>query len=198
VSSNEHEPEVEIRTDPETWLAMDGGKLSGIEAFGRRQLTMRGSIEKSLHFETLFERPDDGGLRYSLETIYSGKVKVSALTAGPGDAPPLLLLHGLGATKASWLTVVPQLAKRHRVVALDLPGFGRSSKPRGAYDAPWFADQVLSVMDAMSIDRAFLAGKLHGRSSRDGDGDAIPKARRGDRMPVPGRSLQPQTRPLAR
>ena len=57
VSSNEHEPDVEIRTDPETWLAMDGGKLSGIEAFGRRQLTMRGSIEKSLHFETLFERP---------------------------------------------------------------------------------------------------------------------------------------------
>jgi pimeloyl-ACP methyl ester carboxylesterase len=162
VSSNEHEPDVEIRTDPETWLAMDAGKLSGIEAFGQMRLTMRGSIEKSLRFETLFDRPDDGGLRYSLETVENGKVQVSALTAGPGDAPPLLLLHGLGATKASWLTVVPQLAKRHRVVALDLPGFGRSSKPRGAYDAPWFADQVRGVMDVMSIDRAFLAGNSMG------------------------------------
>src|SRR5919106_4973257 len=142
VASNEHEPDVEIRTDPETWLAMDAGTLSGIEAFGQGRLTMRGSIEKSLRFETLFERPDEGGLRYSLETIENGKLEVSALTAGPSDAPPLLLLHGLGATKASWLTVVPQLAQRHRLVALDLPGFGRSSKPRGAYDAPWFADHV--------------------------------------------------------
>src|SRR5918999_1390036 len=162
VPSNAHEPDVEIRTDPETWLAMDAGTLSGIEAFGQRRLTMRGSIEKSLRFETLFERPDEGGLRYSIETIHTGKVEVSALTAGPGDAPPLLLLHGLAATKASWLTVVPQLAKRHRVVALDLPGFGRSSKPRGTYDAPWFADQVRGVMDEMSIDRAFVAGNSMG------------------------------------
>jgi hypothetical protein len=95
VSPNDHEPDVEIRTDPETWLAMDAGTLSGIEAFGQRRLTIRGSIEKSLRFETLFERPDEGGLRYSLETVENGKVKVSALTTGPGDAPPLLLLHGL-------------------------------------------------------------------------------------------------------
>jgi pimeloyl-ACP methyl ester carboxylesterase/putative sterol carrier protein len=162
VSSNEHEPDVEIRTDPETWLAMYAGKLSGIEAFGRRRLTMRGSIEKSLQFETLFERPDEGGLRYSLEIIENGAINVSALMAGSPDRPPLLLLHGLAATKASWLTVVPQLAKRHRVIALDLPGFGRSSKPRGAYDAPWFADQVRGVLDALSIDRAFLAGNSMG------------------------------------
>lgn len=161
-SSNEHEPDVEIRTDPEIWLAMYAGKLSGIEAFGRGRLTMRGSIEKSLQFETLFDRPDEGGFRYSLETIENDKIEVSALRAGSPDAPPLLLLHGLGATKASWLTVVPQLAKHHHVVALDLPGFGRSSKPRGAYDAPWFADHMRGVMDALSIDRAFLAGNSMG------------------------------------
>jgi pimeloyl-ACP methyl ester carboxylesterase len=162
VGANGHEPDVEIRTDPETWLAMFSGRLSGIEAFGGRRLTMRGSIEKSLLFETLFERPDKGGLCYSLDMIETGRTKVSALMAGAVDAPPLLLLHGLGATKASWLTVVPQLAKRHRVVALDLPGFGRSSKPRGAYDAPWFAEQVRKVMDGLSIDRAFLAGNSMG------------------------------------
>jgi pimeloyl-ACP methyl ester carboxylesterase len=162
VQSDGTEPDVEIRTDPETWLAMYAGKLCGIEAFGRRRLTMRGSIEKSLQFETLFERPDEGGLRYSLETIENGRTKVSTLMAGAADAAPLLLLHGLGATKASWLTVVPQLAKHHRVVALDLPGFGRSSKPRGAYDAPWFADQVRNVMDGLSIERAFLAGNSMG------------------------------------
>jgi pimeloyl-ACP methyl ester carboxylesterase len=162
VASDEHEPDVEIRTDPETWLAMFAGRMSGIEAFGRRRLTMRGSIEKSLHFESLFERPDEGGLRYSLETIEAGTVEVSALITGRMDAPPLILLHGLGATKASWLTVVPRLAKQHRVVALDLPGFGRSSKPRGAYDAPWFADHVRAVMDELSLSSALVAGNSMG------------------------------------
>ncbi len=162
VSANGHKPDVEICTDPETWLDMYEGRLSGIEAFGRGRLTMRGSIERSLHFEILFDRPDVGGLRYSLETIEYGRTKVSTLTAGPASAPPLLLLHGLGSTKASWLTIVPQVARRHRVVALDLPGFGRSSKPRGSYDAPWFAEHVRNVMDELSIDRAFIAGNSMG------------------------------------
>jgi pimeloyl-ACP methyl ester carboxylesterase len=162
VSANGHEPDVEICTDPETWLDMYEGRLSGIEAFGRGRLTMRGSIERSLHFEILFDRPDAGGLNYSLETIEYGRTKVSTLTAGPVGAPPLLLLHGLGSTKASWLTIVPQVARRHRVVALDLPGFGRSSKPRGSYDAPWFAENVRNVLDELSIDRAFIAGNSMG------------------------------------
>jgi pimeloyl-ACP methyl ester carboxylesterase len=162
VSANGHEPDVEICTDPETWLDMYEGRLSGIEAFGRGRLTMRGSIERSLHFEILFDRPDAGGLRYSLETVEYGRTKVSTLTAGPAGAPPLLLLHGLGSTKASWLTIVPQAARRHRVVALDLPGFGRSSKPRGSYDAPWFAEHVRNVMNELSIDRAFIAGNSMG------------------------------------
>ncbi|MBW3574454.1 MAG: alpha/beta fold hydrolase, partial [Actinobacteria bacterium] len=54
-----------------------------------------------------------------------------AVIAGDAGAPPLLLIHGLGATKASWLTVAPALARRYRVIALDLPGFGASSKPNG-------------------------------------------------------------------
>jgi pimeloyl-ACP methyl ester carboxylesterase len=162
VGANGHVPDVEICTDPETWLDMYEGKLSGIEAFGRGRLMMRGSIERSLHFEILFDRPDAGGLRYSLETIEHGRIKVSALTAGPAGAPRLLLLHGLGSTKASWLTIMPHVAQRHRVVALDLTGFGRSSKPRGSYDAPWFAEHVRNVMDELSIDRAFIAGNSMG------------------------------------
>jgi pimeloyl-ACP methyl ester carboxylesterase len=43
---------------------------------------------------------------------------------GSGDV--LLLVHGLGGSHLNWLSVAPQLAERHRVYALDLPGFGRS------------------------------------------------------------------------
>jgi pimeloyl-ACP methyl ester carboxylesterase len=155
-------PDVEISTDPATWQEMNDGKLSGIEAFADHRLVVRGSIETSLLFEPSFTRPAAGGLRYSVERVACGELQVSALVAGESGSDPLVLLHGLGATKSSWLTVVPQLARRFRVVAIDLPGFGASSKPRGRYDAPWFATQVRSFLDASDIESAFVAGNSMG------------------------------------
>ena len=154
--------DVEIQTDVGTWRAMEAGRLSGIEAFAQRKLAIRGSIEKSLQFEPLFERPDSGGMRYTLEHIGRRGSRLSALIAGDDALPPLVLIHGLGATKASWLTVVPQLAKRHRVVAIDLPGFGASAKPIARYDAKWFAQRVIDSLDKLGIERTFVAGNSMG------------------------------------
>lgn len=156
------EPDVEICTDALTWQAMYDGRLSGLEAFAERRLVVRGSIEKSLHFEPSFERPHRGGLRYALDEIKVGRSRISALTAGDPASPPLLLIHGLGATKASWLTIVPDLARRFRVTAFDLPGFGASSKPNGRYSAAWFAERVFGILDELGHDRALLAGNSMG------------------------------------
>jgi pimeloyl-ACP methyl ester carboxylesterase len=160
--SNGHAPDAEIVTDVATWRAMDQGRLSGIEAFAQRRLSVRGSIERSLLFEPLFERPDAGGMRYEIEVVSTGKARISALFAGRPDAQPLILLHGLGGTKSSWLPIVPALAKRYRVVAVDLPGFGASSKPIGAYNAAWFAENVFAFMDRLGYERALLAGNSMG------------------------------------
>lgn len=43
-----------------------------------------------------------------------------------GDGPPLVLVHGLGGSHVNWCAVAPALARKHRVFALDLPGFGRT------------------------------------------------------------------------
>ncbi|HUZ68419.1 MAG TPA: alpha/beta hydrolase [Candidatus Saccharimonadales bacterium] len=43
-----------------------------------------------------------------------------------GEGPVLLLVHGLGGSHLNWLSAAPKLAERHRVYAVDLPGFGRS------------------------------------------------------------------------
>jgi pimeloyl-ACP methyl ester carboxylesterase len=153
----------EIETDHETWRAMDAGRLSGIEAFVDRRLKVRGSIERALQFEPMFDRPDDGGLRYTIEDVPIGNgVKISALIAGSEEGEPLLLMHGLGATKASWLTVLPQLAARYRVMVIDLPGFGRSSKPIGRYDAAWFCGHVCRFLDSMGVERCHAAGNSMG------------------------------------
>ncbi|MDQ3983371.1 MAG: alpha/beta fold hydrolase [Actinomycetota bacterium] len=162
VSAPEGRPDVEIVTDAQTWRDIDAGRLSGIEAFAQRRLVVAGSIDKSLHFEPLFERPRAGGLEYVVDEVPVGKLTFSRLVAGPANASPLLLIHGLGASKASWLTVLPQLARNHRVVAIDLPGFGSTSKPRGRYDAPWFATHVMSFMEVTDLRGALVAGNSMG------------------------------------
>lgn len=162
VEDPEGPPDAEIRTDSQTWAAIDEGRLSGIEAFADRRLTVRGSIETALHFEPLFDRPDGGGMRYSVDAIGVDGLQISVLLAGEAGADPLVLIHGLGATKASWLTVVPELARHYRVIALDLPGFGGSSKPWARYDSPWFSHQVFGLLDALGYDNALVGGNSMG------------------------------------
>ena len=64
---------------------------------------------------------------------------------GRGD--PILLLHGLGASSYAWRYVTPELAKNHRVIALDLKGFGLSDKPKddkySLFDQAELVDQFI-------------------------------------------------------
>jgi len=161
-AANGTRPDAEIRASATTWLAMEAGELSGIDAFASRQLSIRGSIDKSLQFEPLFDRPDAGGTRYTLEHVPVKNATISALIAGDEGRPPVVLIHGLGATKASFLTIVGGLARDHRVVAIDLPGFGASSKPLGRYDAAWFSGYVTGLLDELGIERARLVGNSMG------------------------------------
>src|SRR5918997_1218724 len=48
-----------------------------------------------------------------------------------GDGPPILWIHGLGGAWQNWLLNLPAFMDSHRVVALDLPGFGDSELPAG-------------------------------------------------------------------
>ncbi|MCU1283392.1 MAG: hypothetical protein JWM53_6938 [bacterium] len=69
-----------------------------------------------------------------------------------GDGPPILLVHGLMTTSYSWRYVLEELAQSWRVVAIDLPGCGRSDKPAGArYTAPALAAFLVELVDALGI-----------------------------------------------
>src|SRR3954447_6272348 len=155
-------PDVVIGTDAQTWLALRRGDLSGIEAFSQRRLYARGDLDLAVGFEGMFRLPNGRPplLRIHDVCLEYG-TRVSTLTMGEG--PDVLLLHGLGASKASFFDTAAALSRRYRVHVLDLPGFGGSSKPALArYGAGFFARSVLGAMDAMGIERAHLVGNSMG------------------------------------
>jgi pimeloyl-ACP methyl ester carboxylesterase len=57
----------------------------------------------------------------------SGPLRLAIMDRGQG--PPILLLHGFATSSFTWQGVEPELSKRHRVIAVDLRGFGASDKP---------------------------------------------------------------------
>lgn len=73
------------------------------------------------------------------EPVFHGKVHV--FTAGSPTAPTVVLVHGLGDNGArDWDGLIPVLARDYRVIAFDLPGFGRSSKGNEFYSPDRYAD----------------------------------------------------------
>lgn len=85
-------------------------------------------------------------------------ITVRYVVAGPRNAPPLVLLHGLGDTSRSWSLMLPELAKSHRVYALDQRGHGASSAPVCCYALADLAYDAIAFMNAMKIERASVAG----------------------------------------
>ncbi len=101
--------------------------------------------------------PDDEGAGPAVETAEAGGRKVSY--AGAGDSGDVVLLvHGYGGDRNSWLFLQEPLAARYRVYALDLPGHGTSAKDVGDGSVELLADAVLAVLDAVGCDRAHLVG----------------------------------------
>ncbi len=84
-----------------------------------------------------------------------------AFPAGTGR--PIVLLHGNPSNTYTWRDVIAPLARRYRVHAIDLPGYGFSDKPDDApYTTEWLARHVVAYLDAVGARRAVLVGSSMG------------------------------------
>jgi pimeloyl-ACP methyl ester carboxylesterase len=75
-----------------------------------------------------------------------------------GQGPATVLIHGLGGFAESWRHNIPPLARHGRVIALDLPGFGRSAKPPRPYTAAFLARALEGLLNALGVDQVRLVG----------------------------------------
>ena len=83
-----------------------------------------------------------------------------------GEGNPVLMIHGSGPGVSAWVNwrlVIPELAKRSRVLAPDMVGFGFSDRPTGVrYDMDTWVGQAVGFLDALEIEKADLVGNSFG------------------------------------
>ena len=88
--------------------------------------------------------------------------RVRGLVAGPEEGEPLVLLHGLGGSSANWGLIAPSLARRRRVLVVDLPGHGRSEPLPAAPTLAPYAHAVLGLAEQEGFLPATFVGHSFG------------------------------------
>lgn len=121
----------------------------------------------------LLTRPTDVSWRTSTDLIYHpeyswfttiGGVRVHYQEAGDEKAPVMILIHGFISSTSVWSEVfLPLAGAGFRIIALDLPGYGYSGKPRdGRYTIDAQAHSVIRLMDGLGIEQATIVGASYG------------------------------------
>ena len=153
-------PEATVSGNRDTIIDLVSGRESGIQAYLDGRLQVRGNLALVMKLQSLFEDPELGSR--SFRTGYTRAAGIRTFYLEAGEGTPLILLHGLGATSASMLPAFWDLAKDHRVIAPDLPGFGESGKPVRAYNASFFGRWLLDLLDVLDVGKAHLVGNSMG------------------------------------
>lgn len=148
-----------LTADEEVWDRIAHDLRGGMDAYRAGRLVIRHNLHLGVGFLAATSGMT-GPERLRFRSVETTVGRLSIVSAGSGE--PVILIHGLGATKGSFLPTVAALADRFRTIAVDLPGFGDSDKPLGAYHPPFLARAVVALLDALEIDRAHLIGNSMG------------------------------------
>lgn len=106
----------------------------------------------------------EGFTSFDIETQSDPPVSIHGIRAGSGD--PVLLLHGFPQTHHIWHRVAPQLVSKYTVIAIDIRGYGASSKPSGVaqYSKTPMSRDCVVVMEALGFSSFFVCA--HDRGAR--------------------------------
>ena len=159
-AAEDRRPDAVITADERTWRRVSADLAGGLGAHRAGRLVVRHNMHIGVGFLAATSGDtDEGRLRFARVRTRLGRI--ATMEAGTGGEP-VVMLHGLGGTKISFLPTLAALAPERRVIAVDLPGFGDSDKPIGRYDAAFFARWVEALLDALKLDRAHVLGHSMG------------------------------------
>jgi pimeloyl-ACP methyl ester carboxylesterase len=79
-----------------------------------------------------------------------------------GSGPPVIFIHGLSGCWQNWLEQLPLFARDHRVIAVDLPGFGQSEMPVEEISISGYAEAIDELMEKLDIEAARIVGNSMG------------------------------------
>ena len=97
---------------------------------------------------------------YQTKTALSNP-SISFIDVGHGEKT-ILLVHGLASNGGFWRYAIPLLSKNYRVIAVDLPGYGKSQKGAYPYSMTFFADQIKHLADELRLDKFIFVGHSMG------------------------------------
>jgi pimeloyl-ACP methyl ester carboxylesterase len=103
--------------------------------------------------------------REHLRTVDVEGTRINYAEMGPTEdetGPPIVFVHGLGGCWQNWLENVPHFARHHRVVALDLPGFGYSPLPSWDISIESFGRILLSFCRELGLEKGVVVGNSMG------------------------------------
>ncbi|HEV7203555.1 MAG TPA: alpha/beta fold hydrolase [Jatrophihabitans sp.] len=141
------------------------GERSGVQAFLDGLLTVRGDLALALQLDGLFPGDAADDTRTYTRSVRAGGIETFYLEAGPVDAPTVVLVHGLSATNASMLPLIPALSKNFRVLAPDLPGHGGTEAKGEPHAARYLGDWLIAFLRETCDSPAVLVGNsLGGRT----------------------------------
>lgn len=96
-----------------------------------------------------------------VEEVAIGNERIAFVDMGSGEKT-LVFIHGLSSNLQSWMKNISELKKSHRCIALDLPGYGKSTKNRTTYSMRDYADFLNSFIDRKNLENVILAGHSMG------------------------------------
>jgi pimeloyl-ACP methyl ester carboxylesterase len=103
-------------------------------------------------------------LQYPFEVhkqLMSSGAEVAYVDEGAGSQT-IILVHGLGSYIPAWKRNIPELSKNFRVIALDLPGYGKSSKGPWEGSLKFFSNTVMELADSLGIETFVMGGHSMG------------------------------------
>lgn len=98
----------------------------------------------------------------STKRVTVGDLSIHYYQGGPSDGETILMVHGFGASKDNWLRFARYFTEDYQVIALDLPGFGDSSKPYASYDVGTQVERLAAFTQALQIKKLHLIGSSMG------------------------------------